>query len=192
MKDLLGYISVVITLTSYASYFYSIFRGHTKPHAFSWVVWGLLVSIAFSVQYTNGAGAGAWATGLVGLSCFAVAITALFRGEKDIHKSDWVAFAAALMIIPVWYLTSDPLIAIFLVIIIDAFGYYPTFRKTYYKPYEEAVTVYILGVLQVTCSLCAMKHYKLVNILYPMFIACINTSFVFMLFYRRKKMHLKA
>lgn len=185
-KELLGYISVAVTLISYASYFYTIFCGRTKPHAFSWVIWGILVSIAFYAQYSNGAGSGAWATGVVGASCFAVAVIALFRGEKDIRKSDWLTFIAALLIIPVWYFTNNPLFAIILVMFIDGCGYYPTFRKSYHKPYEESILLYSLGVLQVFLSLCAMANYYLVNILYPIFIMCLNSVFVCMVVWRRK------
>jgi hypothetical protein len=142
--------------------------------------------MAFYAQYTNAAGPGAWATGLVAVSCFAVAIIALFRGEKEITKSDWATFIGALMIMPVWYFTKNPLIAIILIMLIDLCGYYPTFRKSYYKPHEESIIVYIMGVLQVSISICAMENYYLVNILYPIFIMFINTSFVCLVICRRK------
>jgi hypothetical protein len=186
-KELIGYLSILVTLFGYTHYFVSIFKGRTKPHAFSWMIWGFLVSVAFYAQYINKAGPGAWATGFVAVICIAVAIIAMFRGEKDIKKSDWISFICALTIIPVWYLTEDPLPALVIAMLIDMFGYYPTFRKSYYKPYEETIVAYVTGILQVSLSLSAMEHYSLVNITYPVFVMFINTSFVLMVVYRRGK-----
>lgn len=185
-KEALGCFSLVIASISYIHYFNSIFKRRTKPHAFSWMIWGFLISIAFYAQYSNGAGPGAWATGLVACSCITVAVIALFIGEKDIRKSDWVTFVCALAVIPVWWLTHDPLLAVIMVIFIDMFGYYPTFRKSYYKPYEETTVAYTLGVLQVIISLLAMENYHLVNIVYPIFIMFANSAFVTMVLYRRR------
>lgn len=184
-KELAGYLSVVIALLGYLHYFISIFKGQTKPHALSWVIWGFLVSVAFYAQYTNKAGPGAWATGFVAVACFVIAAIAVFRGEKNITKSDWITFIGAFLIVPIWYITKNPLPAVILAMLIDIFGYYPTFRKSYYKPYEETLVAYVAGILQAAFALLAMKEYMLINILYPVFVTLINTSFVMLVVYRR-------
>lgn len=185
-KELIGYFSLVAAVISYVFYFRSMLQGKTKPHAFSWLTWGILTSIAFYAQYTNEAGPGAWATCLVAALCFMVAILAFFIGEKDIRRSDCLMFAGALCILPVWYFTRNPLTAVIMVAVIDAMGgYYPTFRKSYHKPYEEMLFLYVTGLIQVLLSLLAMEHYYLVNILYPLFIIGGNTAFIAMVVWRR-------
>ena len=49
-KTILGIIAVIIALAGYVPYFRDIFRGKTKPHAFSWLVWASLTGIAFFGQ----------------------------------------------------------------------------------------------------------------------------------------------
>ncbi len=186
-KELEGYFSLVAAFISYLFYFRSVMRGTTKPHAFSWATWGILTSIAFYAQYSNGAGAGAWASAFVAAMCFIVAVMALFWGEKNITRGDWVVFISALMVIPLWYFSRDPLLAVVMIIFIDALGgYYPTFRKSYCKPYEEQMLLYLIGVFQLCLSLLAMERYYLVNILYPIFIIIANLSFCVMVIWRRR------
>lgn len=186
-KEILGYLSLLTAFISYVLYFRSVLKGKTRPHAFSWFIWGILTSIAFAAQYANGAGAGAWATCFVALYCFTVAVLAVFMGEKDIKKSDYITFSLALMILPLWYLMHDALTAVIMIILIDALGgYYPTFRKSWHKPGEETLTLYIISIFQLLLSLLAMQNYALVNILYPVFIILANSAFAAMVWLRRK------
>ena len=188
-KEILGVLSLLAACVSYICYFRSVLQGVTKPHAFSWITWGVLTAIAFVAQYSHHAGAGAWATGFVAVYCFIVGLLALFIGEKHITKSDWLTFLSALLIIPIWYFTQNALTAILLIIVIDALGgYYPTFRKSYSKPDQEALALYVISTFQVMLSLGAMQNYLWVNILYPAFIMIANAIFVIMVLWRRKVM----
>src|SRR5580698_5703228 len=63
MKEILGASAILIGCISYVPYFRTIFSGKTKPHAFSWLVWGILTAIAFGGQIVGKGGAGAWVTG---------------------------------------------------------------------------------------------------------------------------------
>ena len=192
-KELFGILALLTALISYIFYFRSILQGVTKPHAFSWFTWGILTLIAFGVQYTHGAGAGAWSTGFVALYCFIVALLALFIGEKNIHISDWVAFVCSLLILPFWYFTKEALVAVILIVIIDALGgYYPTFRKSYYHPRQEALPLYGISIFQLMLSLLAMEDYRLVNILYPLFIIVANAAFIAMVVWRKRSITLPA
>ena len=59
-KELLGTISIIIAAVSYSAYFLSIFRGRTKPHMFSWIVWGTVSGVASYAQFAKGGGPGSW------------------------------------------------------------------------------------------------------------------------------------
>lgn len=96
-KTLLGLIATIIGLIGYVPYFRDIFKNKTKPHLFSWLILGLLTVIAFVAQVVEGGGAGAWVTGFTAAICFIVAALALFKGEKNITKSDWFCFVGALL-----------------------------------------------------------------------------------------------
>lgn len=77
-KIFLGYLAVVIGIVSYIPYITNIFRGKTKPHAFSWLVWAVLTGIAFAAQIVENGGAGTWVIEATALTCMVIFILALF------------------------------------------------------------------------------------------------------------------
>jgi len=185
-KEIFGYLSLAVGIFSNAMYLWSLIKRHSKPHAFSWGIWGLLTGIAFFAQYSQGAGPGAWATGFTAISCFFVAGWAATQGERDITLSDWITFIGALAILPVWYATRDPMIAVVLIVIIDALGFWPTFRKSWMKPYEEMISTYALGLVKFSFALAAMENYTPVTVTYPVFILLSSVIFVAMVMWRRR------
>jgi hypothetical protein len=184
-KELLGAAAVLLPIAGYGRYMWDVFLGRTKPHVFSWLVWGIVTSIVFFAQLSDKAGPGSWTMGLGALIYFSIAVTALFRGEKDIRRSDWVAFLGALAAIPVWRATGEPLAAVILVTVIDALAFYPTFRKSYAKPHEETLFMYTIDVLRFGLSLMALETYSAVTALYPLFIIAADLSFIGMALWRR-------
>ena len=166
-KELIGLASLAIALVSYLPYIRSIFVAKTRPHAFSWLVWGTVSMIAFVAQISEKAGAGSWVTGFSATMCLGVGVLAIFRGEKQIARSDWISFLLTLSAIPLWIATKDPLWSVLLVTGIDAAAYYPTFRKSYAKPDEELALRYVLTAVKHFLSLAALENYTLVTAVYP-------------------------
>lgn len=185
-KELWGVLSTLSGLMGLAIYLYSIKVGESKPHFFSWFVWALLMLIAFFAQISDGAGAGAWVIGVSGFCCLAISIYALFKGEKNITRSDWLAFISALTAIPIWYVTKNPLYAVILVSLIDLAAFFPTFRKSWSKPLEESLLTYTICAVTYAMSIVALENFSFTTVLYPATLIVANTSFVTMLLIRRK------
>ncbi len=187
-KVLLGIISTLITFIGFAFYFKDILAHKTKPHAFSWFIWSILIGVAFFGQISDNAGPGAWSLGISAVLCFGVFIFALKQGEKNIVKSDWISFIGALVSIILWLITKTPLFSVILVMIIDALAFYPTFRKSYFKPYSETLITYVLSVTKLVISLFALTNVSIITALYPLYLILANGSFAVMLVIRRKKL----
>lgn len=181
----LGLLALAIGLISYIPYFRGILADQTKPHAFSWFIWGLLTAIAFFAQVTSGAGPGAWVTGFTAIVCFIIVGFALVKGEKKITLSDWVTFIAALATLPIWYATDNPLYAVILITLIDALGFYPTFRKSWHKPQEEVTVTYGLSAVKFAIALGALQNLNWTTALYPASLVLMNGAFVIMVLWRR-------
>ena len=94
--------AIIVSIARYSTYLYSIYKGETQPHVFSWFNWGLVVAIGTVAQFQLGGGPSAWVLLVVAVTCFFIAFVALFVGEKDITKSDWLSFIGALCAIPIW------------------------------------------------------------------------------------------
>lgn len=184
-KETIGLIGIALVIIAYSRYFYSIYKGTTKPHLFSWLLWFVLMSVAFVAQLVEGAGAGAWPIGLGALLTFSVMICSFKYGEKDIKKSDWVILALGLSAIPLWLLTKNPLWSVILVSMIDASGYIPTFRKSWHKPDQENAIFFGLDCLIYVTAILALENLTLTTYLYPATLFVMNVLLTVMLLYRR-------
>lgn len=95
-------------------------------------------------------------------------------------------FLSALSIIPIWAVTKEPLIAALLATVIDVFGYGPTFRKAWMKPWEENLKSFSFGILEASLSVLSVTPLLLVTGLYPSAILTMNAALVVMLVLRRQ------
>ncbi len=175
-------------LLSFVFYFKDIFRGITKPHIFTWIVWTLLTGLTALIQFSEGGGAGAWVAGVESLSCLGVAILAYSRGEKNITRIDWVCFGGALLATAIWLWAEQPLAAVLLVISADVLGFAPTFRKSYTKPHEETVSMYTLSSSHWIFSIIALQALTLTTVLYPAVISLLDLTLVATLLIRRRQL----
>jgi hypothetical protein len=131
----LGWLSIALVIIGIVPYFYLIFRGKVKPHAFSWLVWTMVCAVSFSAEYIDKAGPGAWSTGVACFNCLAVTVIAFFKSEHSISRGDVISLICALLAVPIWYFTHDPLASVIIVTAIDTVGFYP--RDVYIRDIEN-------------------------------------------------------
>lgn len=185
-KSLLNSIAIILTFVAFIPYIVSIQKGKTKPHVFSWLIWGLATVIVFFAQLADGAGVGAWSIGLSGVLTLYIAFLAYQRrSDTSIAKSDWVFFLLALASLPLWYFTRDPFWAVVILTTIDTLGFVPTFRKAYYAPYEEQLLLYVVMTVRNLVSIPALEHYSWTTILFPAVLSVTCALFVAMVMVRR-------
>lgn len=188
--DSIGFLAAGLAVYAYVPYFIGIAKGKTRPHVFTWLLWSMLTGIGGAAQVAAGGGAGTWVILTSSVMCFFVFLFALKRGERNITRSDWASFIAALMALPLWYFTKDPLWSVLLVIAIDAMAFYPTFRKSWNKPHEEVVQSYLLSGIKFALGVIALEQLSLTTALYPAYLTGINFFFVAVLMWRRKVLNL--
>lgn len=187
-KDIIGFASILITLGSSGPYIVRTLKGKIQPHIFTWFIWSLTTGIAAAARSVAHAGPGAWAQWTSTATCFAVALIALKKGHPNIARSDVVTFLGALSAIPAWLITQDPLIATIIVTCIDLTGYYPTFRKAYARPHQEAILAYLISNLSHLLSLSATVDYSATTIMFPAALFTANTCLAGFVWYRRNRM----
>ncbi len=185
-RIVLGVIATLVGLSSYIPYFRDIFRKRTKPHIFSWLAWGVLGGVAFAAQVVKGAGPGAWVTAITTIACLAIAALAFTHGEKNITKTDWACFIAALLGIALWFVLKDPLGAVIVVTIANTLAFIPTYRKSYSKPSQETLSSYGLSALKWAIGVSALQAFTLTTLLYPVVLTFTNGSFALIFFLRRR------
>ena len=160
MKEIIGIIAVVLTFLAYIPYYRDIIQGKTRPHIYSWSLWGLLTILLVALQIKGGAGAATWVTASAGLLCIGVVLFGLKNGKKDITKSDTIVAILSLLAIIFWLVIKQPVISITLVIIADLLAFIPTIRKSYSEPYTETLSLYVTNALRFGLALLAVEQYN--------------------------------
>jgi len=186
-KTFFSAIAIVLTFIAFLPYIRSIRLGKTKPHVFSWIIWGSTTFVVFLAQLADQGGVGAWPIGISGIITLYVAfLAATKKSDITITKMDSLFLIVAIMSLPLWYLTADPLWTVLILTVADAAGFGPTFRKAYARPHEELLLFYLIFVVRNLLVLAALEHYSLTTVLFPMVIAIICALFIVMVAYRRR------
>jgi|APSaa5957512535_1039671.scaffolds.fasta_scaffold05889_4 hypothetical protein len=185
-NTLFALASIVVGLTTMVFYTRDILTGKTKPHEFTWLIWVVTQGTATAVMWYGGGGKGAWMFTVGTFFVFAVFLLLLFRGSRNITKSDITVLILALTGMGLWWLLSNPLLTVILMTAIDVFGYIPTFRKCYSSPRSEDARYWVLFALANTLSICALESYNVLTLTYLVSITSANVSLALFLVWRRR------
>ncbi len=191
-KNVLALTAMGMTIWAHIPYFIETIKGSNRPHIFTWVLWTLLTFIAAAAQVAGNAGPGAWVTITTGIICVAITIVAFHKGEKNITRSDWAMFILGLSAIPIWMMTSDPLLAVIIVSAIDVSAVIPTVRKAWNKPFEENSFMYGFNIPRHVCSIASLHTMSWVTAIYPASLLLMNGVVYLILKIRRKMISIAA
>jgi hypothetical protein len=185
MKELFGYVAVILTVAAYIPYYRDILRGKTHPHVYSWSLWAVLTAILAGLQLQGGAGTAAWVTVVVGILCVGVVGLSLRKGKRDITTTDSIVAGLALVAIVFWLLADKPLVSTVLAITADMLAFIPTVRKTYHRPYSETLSMYVTNVIRFMLAFAAIETYTLLSAAWIITWVIANALFSAMLIVRR-------
>jgi hypothetical protein len=167
-REILSLLAVALTFAGFVPYVRGIRRGQTKPHVFSWVIWGSTTCVVFLAQLSAGGGLGAWPIGLSGLITLYIAALAFARrADCSITRTDWVFFLAAMSALPMWYLSADPWWAVLILTTVDVIGFWPTLRKAWAHPFEENLTFFALFAVRNLLATAALEQHSPTTVLFP-------------------------
>ena len=186
-KTLLGALAITVQIIGYIAYFIGIFKGKTKPHAFTWFVFSVVNIVAFIAVLTSGGGAGSWVLGMNVFACSAIALIGLRQKQVAYDMYDWLALTGALIGVFLWWLTDNPLYAVVLVAFADAIGSIPTFRKAYRKPFEENALSFFSTAISHPLAILALRSFALVTWFYSASLIFIDLSLVILILIRREQ-----
>jgi hypothetical protein len=167
LKVIIGIIAACLATGSAFLYIRDIFRGNTKPHIYTWLIWAIVIVIGFLGQWYGGGGAGSWATGVTAIYTIFVFFLALRYGTPDITNFDKICLTLALISIVPWLLTHNLLLSVILATFTDVIGFLPTIRKTWHAPRSESLGSMYFDALKHSLSIASLKQYSLITWLYP-------------------------
>jgi hypothetical protein len=188
-KEFLSAVAIALTIAAFYPYLRAIIQGATRPHVFSWVIWGATTFVVFLAQLEAGGGAGAWPIGVSGCITLIIALLAYWkRADITITGTDWLFFVLAMSSLPFWYFTSNPLWAVVILTTVDVLGFGPTVRKAYALPHSESLLFFSLVTLRNLIVIMALENYSVTTVLFPAVIAVACLALIAMLVYRRREL----
>lgn len=183
---------ILLSFAGYIPYLWSILKGQNKPHLFTWITATLTAGIAWALQVLGGAGIGSWPMLVVTMLCVCVVVLSLWRGTKDITRSDAVCLAASLFALYLWLVVDEPIASVILITIAEVVSYIPTVRKSWNDPYNENLTLYQVSMFRHALAVVALEQINLLTALYPAAWALTNLVIAFILIARRRALpHLR-
>ena len=187
-KEIFSAVAIILTLVAFSPYLRGIIQGTTKPHVFSWIIWGSTTLVVFLVQIQSGGGVGAWPIGVSGtITAFIAVLAYVKRADITITRTDWLFFIAAMSSLPLWYLTSDPTWAVIVLTIVDLLGFGPTVRKAYVAPHTESLAFFGLFAARNSMVVMALESYSIATALFPATIAIACILLMLLIMYRKRK-----
>jgi hypothetical protein len=191
-KVIVGLIASLLVFVGYAPYVIDTLKGKTKPHIYTWFIWGVVTLLVFFFQFNAGAGAGSWLTLSAGLVCLFIFMLSFRHGARNITRLDAVFLMLALVALGLWVITKQPLVSVILLVVIDMLGFIPTIRKSWNKPYTETLFSYGLNTFRFAIGIYALEAYTAVTYLYPVAWLFANGLFSVLLLVRRKQVGKKG
>jgi hypothetical protein len=178
--------SVVIVSGGYLPYIRDMFRGITKPHAYTWLIWSITYGTATAAMWF---GRGGWGFLAMFVSCFFVVLIfflSIKYGTRNITIGDTIILGLALLAIVVWWQMNNPLLAVLMVSAIDVVGYFPSFRKVFHEPWSETIASWAIFSIANLLNIFALSEYNLLTVTYLLAITVANIILLVIGSLRRK------
>jgi hypothetical protein len=185
-KLVLGIFATILTIVAYFPYLKDILAQKSKPHIYTWLIWGITQGTAALVLLQGGGKFGSLSLLMGTFFVLLIFILSFHYGTKNITRSDSIALGLALLAIVVWWQLHNPLLALFMVTGIDVMGLIPTMRKSFQEPWTETLSFWVLMSVVFILTMLSNAEYNLLTMFYLAVITITNTFLVTLLIVRRK------
>ncbi len=185
----IGLFSGILAICSYIPYTKDILSKRVKPERASWLIWGVLASIAFFSQLSKGAQQSLWFTGFDSIGAILTFVLAIKYGFGIVKKRDTLALVFAGIGLIVWYLTNNAIFALIMTMLIDAIGVSLTVWKTYEHPETETYAMWLIVCVASILAIISVGKFDIILMIYPFYIFLANFAVVIAIFagYRHRR-----
>ena len=186
LKLLSAIIVACMLVAAVVPYVLDIFKGKTKPHLYTWLVWTVTGAIGTGALIYGGGGYPVYTMALGTAICGLIFLLSFTYGTRNITLSDTLALIVCAIAIFIWVGLNNPLWSAILGITIDIVAYWPTIRKTYGEPWSESLSSWILWILTPAFSVLALDAYNIYTLINYLPIFSVNLVFLALCLMRRK------
>ena len=177
MYEYIVLIAAVLSSLAALAYIRSMFKGDTKPNRVTWLMWSVAPFVATAASLSMGADWAVIPVFMAGFGPFMI-FTASFFSRKaywKLAKFDYVCGVISALAIVLWYITSNPGIAIVFSILSDALAGVPTIIKAWHDPKTESVWPYFIGIFSPITSFVVAAAWNFSELAFPIYLIIMNT-----------------
>ena len=185
-KFVIAVFATVLCVFGYIPYFRDIFKKKTKPHLYTWLIWGITQGIATVALLYGGGKFGGISLTVGTIFVWIIFLLSFKYGTKDITVSDKIVLTLALLAIVIWWRLDNPLAAVLMISAIDGIGYIPTIRKSFKDPWSETLSSWVVIVIVNSLAFFANSEYNFLTVAYLATIFVANMAVVLVCFFRRR------
>ncbi|MEX0917547.1 MAG: hypothetical protein WDZ93_00135 [Candidatus Paceibacterota bacterium] len=190
--QILGILAGALMFASYLFYIAAILRGTTKPNRATWF---MLATISFVIALSYhevGAENTWWVAGGASLGTFLVALLSITKGTGGWGRLDRLCILVAFGSLAIYVLSSDPLITLMLILLMDGAAMAPTIHHAYIAPDEEDTLAWTLTSIADLLAIIVIERWTVDIAVYPIYMLLINGSIVFLLLLPRLKRMIRS
>ncbi len=159
-------IASLLSIACFIPYLRDIFRGTTKPHPYTWIVWALLQAIVVGAMWRAGAGLAVAPMAIGAALCLFIFVLSLRYGTKNITAFDAVCLGGAFVAGAAYVVFANPLASVVLATGTDALGFLPTLRKVIAEPVTETASTHLMSGTANGFAIGALARFTAVTLLY--------------------------
>ena len=182
VSELLGQAAAIMALVAAVPYIRSILQGRTKPNRASWLIWVMVnYSLVFSYHF-SGATTTIWINMVYVITSSAVFLLSLKYGVGGYTRLDIFCLVGATLGLLLWWLTNNPVTALYLNVLMDAFGFLPTLKKGYLKPQTENKLAWTISAFANVLNVLALTTWQFRIAFFPVYNLIFNTIMAVLLY----------
>ena len=186
LVPVLGVLAGLIAFADTIPYIRDIFRGSTRPHRGTWLIWSVLAIVVCLSQRADGASWSLLMAATQGAATSLVFLLAIRHGEGGVSTPDVVLIAIAGGGVAGWIVADEPMVATICVVAADLIGVALMLPKTYRDPGSETLSTFAFASLGGALAAGAVGVVDVSLLMYPIYYFAANAAIALVIVQRRR------
>lgn len=183
----LVWFGALIQLLGSAAYIRDTLKGKTKPNRVTWFFWAVAPLVGSAAAISDGVGWAVLPVVMVGFVPLLILLASFANKQSywQLGQYDYACGFFAALALVLWFITSDPKVAIIFSIAADALAGIPTLIKSWKNPETETSVEYAATIFAAVLGLLAVQWWRFSETAFPVYLIVLN-GLVLLVIYRNK------